>query len=1302
MTKKWLMYAVTGILCCGLIGFAVAKQTNASGKTALDRAKAALSNPSMSATNPSGSNITATDLNAMVRKADVNKGVSSSAQAPEGWVSPQVAQERAVAGKAPATENLPIGAQVLTKEQLAALTGARPTPGFVQPMSLQQERDQLLATIENLQAQGRDYSAQKARFNEIVAQLNDRAPRRPLDQGGETCALAPVITSLPYCDSGNTLGAVNDYTDGAAGDLVYSYTPAAAGNFIVSLCGNTSYDTRIIVYSGGCPGAGGTLVINQDDFCGVQSCVTIAGAANTLYYLIVDGFTTGSEGSYTIKVEADAGQGCSQLATCPGAIGRCCYGAEGLTCTNNTETDCAGLGGVWNGTTTCELEPCPNCNVVCAPTDIVEAEEVDYCASGMTIDPNGGCNVTPNTYTEVACGDTVCALGYTCDEIGGGRDTDWFRFTVTTPSILSYSAIAKFPNLQMLLLDGDYCTNFILYGSNFIDACGQIGNITTTCLPPGDYIFWAGVGAFSGQPLGGNDDTYRAWVTCTPCELPFGRCCYNGGSACADLYETDCAALGGTLDVGLSCATDPCANTCVDFTLNAPGSHTANTLGNGDDCSFRVGEDYGIEVIIPNDGRWTFSLCGGSTWDTYLYLSTGCCTGLLTQVDDFCGLQSEIQCYSLTAGTYYIDVEPFSSGGGGDFTLNVTECLPCVLDCQPTDIVEPDDFTGYCANNGATDPNGGNNVVPPAFTDIACGDWVCAQSFTCPTGYRDTDWFRFSIAQTQDVTVTVESAFNNLLFAIVDINTSSFVAFGTLTDCNAGQGTVTACLPAGTYAAFGAPNFFTGMDVPMTYRINVECTAPSCSYGRCCYNGGSSCAVTTDLDCAALAGTFDVGLDCTSPCVNLCETACGPNDGTEGDESLYCGSFGATDPNGGCNSTPQSFQNIVCGDTVCGEAFTCDDIGYRDTDWYQFTVDIPAAVTVSVKPEFSNMLFGIVDPAGCVGPFFITNAFVTDCQVWSSVTANLNPGTYVAFAAPGVFSGQPYGGVYNTYRLALSGICALEPCEPITDLSAYVVTAGAPPVADHIKLFWTAPQTDDYKVWSTTNPMNDGNPDDGADVDFTLEATLFGVAAGPATWDAPAGFFGLPLIGAPKIYVVTTVCTPFQAPTGRCCYAGGCQDVTEEDCLGLGGTWGQFLTCANNPCPLLGGETVNDAIVISALPYEAASSTIGMANDYDETCPYSGSLSGDQVFSYTPAGNETINLSLCLGTTDYDTKVYIYQNTVTPGAPFACNDDACSAPNYASWVSQLLGVALTGGNTYYIVVDGYGSAEGNYTLQVTN
>ena len=131
---------------------------------------------------------------------------------------------------------------------------------------------------------------------------------------------------------------------------------------------------------------------------------------------------------------------------------------------------------------------------------------------------------------------------------------------------------------------------------------------------------------------------------------------------------------------------------------------------------------------------------------------------------------------------------------------------------------------------------------------------------------------------------------------------------------------------------------------------------------------------------------------------------------------------------------------------------------------------------------------------------------------------------------------------------------------------------------------------------------------------------------------------------------------------------------------------------------LQGGDTIEDAFPITSLPFTDDGTTVGYTDDYEEACPYS-STSPDVVYSYAPTEDGLIDITLCVGTTDYDTKVFVYENAV--GNLVGCNDDACSSPNYSNYVSEILGLAVTAGNTYYIVVDGYGGGSGNYTLDVS-
>jgi len=135
-----------------------------------------------------------------------------------------------------------------------------------------------------------------------------------------------------------------------------------------------------------------------------------------------------------------------------------------------------------------------------------------------------------------------------------------------------------------------------------------------------------------------------------------------------------------------------------------------------------------------------------------------------------------------------------------------------------------------------------------------------------------------------------------------------------------------------------------------------------------------------------------------------------------------------------------------------------------------------------------------------------------------------------------------------------------------------------------------------------------------------------------------------------------------------------------------------------------GGDTCFDAVDISGpLPISIAGTTVGYNNDYDEACPFEGSTAPDVVYAYTPMVDTDADFTLCLGMTNYDTKMYIYEGVCpNPGFPLACNDDACVSAAGQEYVSELLDVPLMAGQTYYIVIDGWGDQSGDYFLDITS
>jgi hypothetical protein len=126
-----------------------------------------------------------------------------------------------------------------------------------------------------------------------------------------------------------------------------------------------------------------------------------------------------------------------------------------------------------------------------------------------------------------------------------------------------------------------------------------------------------------------------------------------------------------------------------------------------------------------------------------------------------------------------------------------------------------------------------------------------------------------------------------------------------------------------------------------------------------------------------------------------------------------------------------------------------------------------------------------------------------------------------------------------------------------------------------------------------------------------------------------------------------------------------------------------------------GGDTIATAFPIPALPYLDTGTTTGYADDYDEFCPIDGSAP-DVVYAYLPTADEAITVDLC--GSNYDTKIEIYDDALNF---VACNDDFYFDAACGVYTSKIMRANLSANRTYYIVVDGYGPAHGDYVLAVT-
>lgn len=84
----------------------------------------------------------------------------------------------------------------------------------------------------------------------------------------------------------------------------------------------------------------------------------------------------------------------------------------------------------------------------------------------------------------------------------------------------------------------------------------------------------------------------------------------------------------------------------------------------------------------------------------------------------------------------------------------------------------------------------------------------------------------------------------------------------------------------------------------------------------------------------------------------------------------------------------------------------------------------------------------------------------------------------------------------------------------------------------------------------------------------------------------------------------------------------------------------------------------------------------------------------------TPPRSGTAVIETCGAGTNFDSVVYLRTGGCANGTQAGCSDDACANStglNRASRVTR----AVTVGQTYFIVVDGFTGAAGNFTLKVT-
>ncbi len=98
--------------------------------------------------------------------------------------------------------------------------------------------------------------------------------------------------------------------------------------------------------------------------------------------------------------------------------------------------------------------------------------------------------------------------------------------------------------------------------------------------------------------------------------------------------------------------------------------------------------------------------------------------------------------------------------------------------------------------------------------------------------------------------------------------------------------------------------------------------------------------------------------------------------------------------------------------------------------------------------------------------------------------------------------------------------------------------------------------------------------------------------------------------------------------------------------------------------------------------------------------------SPERVYQWTPSRSGVATIQTCsTSATAFDTVLYMRQGTCGTGTQIACNDDTVGCGTVGETSSPHRGSSLsptvTAGQTYFIIVDGYNGAKGNFSLTVT-
>ncbi len=131
----------------------------------------------------------------------------------------------------------------------------------------------------------------------------------------------------------------------------------------------------------------------------------------------------------------------------------------------------------------------------------------------------------------------------------------------------------------------------------------------------------------------------------------------------------------------------------------------------------------------------------------------------------------------------------------------------------------------------------------------------------------------------------------------------------------------------------------------------------------------------------------------------------------------------------------------------------------------------------------------------------------------------------------------------------------------------------------------------------------------------------------------------------------------------------------------------------------VGGDTIESAFPVEALPFNDFGNTILFTNEYNDICEVGSNDAPDVVYSFAPASDMLIDIDLC--NSIFANQLFVYEDEYISGDPYAC------VPGYyygvstcESFSARMAGLPVYSGHTYYIIIDGYEGSQGAYAIDI--